>query len=133
MYRRRVPALPPGFPVRLFYMPAQRLSDERKPAMPVQPEARLSRAILDALRARGAYVWKNHGDVFTRAGLPDITGSYRGLFIGVESKMPGGTTTPKQRREHQKIRSAGGHVLVATSVDQVKQWLREIDKTVDQA
>lgn len=75
---------------------------------------------MDALRARGAYVWKNHGSVFMTAGLPDIVGVYCGDFIAVETKMPGkeNTVSEVQHRVHDHIRAAGGRVIVATSVRQ---------------
>jgi hypothetical protein len=95
-----------------------------------QPESKLSRQIMDALRRRGAFVWKNHGGATTMIGLPDIAGVYRGLMIAIETKMPGeeSEVTTAQRRVHTKIRDAGGHVLApCTSVRQAVQWLYTLD------
>jgi hypothetical protein len=93
-----------------------------------QPESRLSRAIMGAMRARGAFVWKNHGGPTMMAGLPDIAGCYRGLFVAVETKMPGGgNPSPAQQLRHDQIREAGGYVIVARSVADITAWLDRID------
>lgn len=89
-----------------------------------QGESKLSRDIMAALRAHGAFVWKNHGGPTMMSGLPDIVGSYRGMFIGVETKMPEGSQpTPIQRLRHAEIRTAGGHVTVARTVREAVEWL----------
>lgn len=48
-----------------------------------------------------------------------------GLFVGIETKMPGkeSTVTSIQEHRHNQIRAAGGVVIVATSVQQVVQEL----------
>jgi VRR-NUC domain len=96
-----------------------------------QAEAKLSRKIMDALRARGAFVWKNHGNSHMMAGLPDIAGCYRGHFIGVETKMPGGRVSPRQEFVHEQINAAEGKVIVAYSIPQALSLLTEIDSLID--
>jgi hypothetical protein len=88
-----------------------------------QPEARLSRSIMAALRQRGAFVFKVWGSEHMMAGLPDIIGCYRGQFIGVETKMPGNTTSRRQDFVIDKIRKAGGRVVVAYSVREALEVL----------
>ena len=90
-----------------------------------QGESRLSRAIMDALRARGAFVWKNHGGPTMMAGLPDIAGCYRGVFIAIESKMPEGKDpSAVQVLRAQQIMHAGGMVLSpCRSVAEALEWL----------
>lgn len=89
-----------------------------------QPESRLSREIMKLIRARGGFVWKNHGGSTMMAGLPDITGVYHGVMIGIETKMPEGSgPTPIQRHRHAQIIEAGGYVTVARSVRHVATWL----------
>lgn len=83
-----------------------------------QPEARLSRAIMAALKARGAFVFKVWGSEHMMAGLPDIIGCYRGQFIAIETKMPGNTTSRRQDFVISKILAAGGRVVVAQSVSE---------------
>lgn len=88
-----------------------------------QPESKLSRAIMAALRARGAFVWKNHGGPTMMAGLPDITGTYKGVFIAIETKMPEGAGPSEvQRLRHEQITQAGGYVTVARSVREAVEW-----------
>lgn len=92
-----------------------------------QPESRLSRAIMTALRGHGAFVWKNHGGSTMMNGLPDIAGCYRGVFFAIETKMPeGDEPTPIQRLRHAQIRKAGGAVLVARSVEHAVEWMSSL-------
>lgn len=58
-------------------------------------------------------------------GLPDIAGCYRGVFIGIESKMPDGKEpTPVQRLRARQIRDAGGMVLSpCKTVAEALEWL----------
>lgn len=88
-----------------------------------QPEARLSRLIMAALRARGAFVFKVWGSDHMMAGLPDIIGCYRGRFIAVETKMPGGRLSTRQVYVITKLREAGARVVVAHSVSEAMQVL----------
>jgi hypothetical protein len=106
-----------------------------------QPESKLSRAIIAAIRANGGYAVKFHGGPMTEAGTPDIlacipvrlgymddlTGfeeTTRGLFVGIETKMPtGGDPTPIQRRRHNQIDHAWGHVIVPRSVSEALEGL----------
>lgn len=91
-----------------------------------QPESKLSRQIMHAMRVRGAFVWKNHGGPTMMAGLPDITGCYLGMFVAVETKMPGGVVSNTQTLRHEQITASGGHVIVATSVTDVTAWMDRI-------
>lgn len=100
-----------------------------------QPESRLSRAIMAALRARGIFCFKVHGGPMTMAGLPDIIACVPacvcgrvscdrhknlprvGLFVGFETKTPtGGDPSLVQAHVHNKIRTGCGHVFVPRSV-----------------
>lgn len=93
-----------------------------------QPESKLSRDIMRALRTRGAFVWKNHGGPTMMSGLPDIAGVYRGYFLAIETKMPdGGDPSAIQRLRHNQIREAGGIVKVARSVTDALTVLARID------
>ena len=83
-----------------------------------QPEAKLSRKIMEALRLEGYFCFKVHGSEYMMAGLPDIIVCAEGLFIGLETKMPGkrDNTSPRQVRVHEQIREAGGSASVVCSV-----------------
>lgn len=101
--------------------------------MGTQPESRLSRQIMDALRAHGAMVWKNHGGPTMMAGLPDIVGVWHGAMLGIETKMPdGGEPTSVQRLRADQITHAGGFVLSpCRSVREAITWLESLP--VDQS
>lgn len=92
-----------------------------------QPESKLSRQIMSALRARGAFVFKVHGGPTMMAGLPDIVGVYQGRGIGVETKMPGNSPTPVQLRVHEQMRQAGAVVVVAHNVAEALTVLDAVD------
>lgn len=85
-----------------------------------QPEAKLSRKIMDRLRLEGYFCFKVHGSEFMMAGLPDIIVCADGRFIGLETKMPSKreNTSPRQRFVHTQIRQAGGTAVVVTSPDE---------------
>ena len=80
-----------------------------------------------ALRQNGAFCFKIWGNEKMMSGLPDIIGCYRGQFIAIETKMPGGTTSVIQNRVRAKLLRAGAHVLVAHSVAEA---LRVLDGEV---
>lgn len=99
-----------------------------------QGESKLSRRIMEELRARGVFCFKVHGGPTMMAGLPDIIACVpvlaavivrgvgvadadaRGLFIGFETKTPeGGDPTPIQQRVHTNVRAAHGQVYVVRS------------------
>jgi Holliday junction resolvase len=99
-----------------------------------QPESRLSGRIIKALNKRGACVWKVHGNEFTPAGTPDIVGAYRGYFIAVETKMPGGRLSAIQEYRIAQLRKAGGRVLApCLSVESAVAMLGEIDGEIARA
>lgn len=84
-----------------------------------QPEARLQRKIQNALKLKYGhriFVFKIHGGPMMMAGLPDLIGCIRGLFFGIEVKMPGGIVSERQHHVHARIRRAGGSVTVSSSV-----------------
>lgn len=106
--------------------------------MGTQPESKLSREIMAALRARGIWCFKVHGGPFTMAGVPDIIacvpvsfddveGQEVGRFVGFETKTPtGGDPSPVQARVHEKIRAACGQVFVPRSVQDAVKAIESI-------
>lgn len=85
-----------------------------------QPESRLSRKIMAALRLEGWFCFKVHGSEFMMAGLTDIVVCANGYFIGLETKMPEkrNNTSPRQDYVHAMIRESGGGAYVVTSVEE---------------
>jgi hypothetical protein len=113
--------------------------------MSQQPESKLSRAIIAAIRAHGGYAVKFHGGPMTEAGTPDIVACVpittyegtdnfsttvisrtRGLFVGIETKMPDKRTNVSiiQNHRHHQIRAAGGVAIVVTSVQEAMDALQ---------
>lgn len=98
--------------------------------MGTQPESRLSRKIMNALRDEyGKDIWcyKVHGGPLTPSGIPDIVGVVRGYFFAIETKMPRPDSQPStiQRHVMGRIRRAGGIVGVPRSVSDALQIIEE--------
>lgn len=102
-----------------------------------QPESRLSRQIKAAIRARGGYCVKIHGGPMMEAGTPDIlacipvqvsklNNETRGLFVGIETKMPEGVVSAVQQYRHAQIRQAGGVVIIPRSVEEAVAALESL-------
>ena len=73
------------------------------------------------------FFWKEHGSPYGTSGVPDIICCYRGRFIGMECKLPGGRLTEMQKRVISKINRAGGIARRVESVDDAKAIIRQID------
>ena len=91
-------------------------------------ERDITRAIMDYLRLRGAWVLKVHGHLGQLPGVPDLIFCLHGRFGAIEVKVPQPLNTPKQtagflapaqRRQLEAIARAGGTALVATDVADV--------------
>lgn len=89
--------------------------------------------IAKAIKRRGGWSVKFHGTAATRKGVPDRLCCYRGYFIAIEVKQPGGKPTPLQAHELEQIAEAGGIAIVATDVDVVDQAFDHIDRIVADA
>lgn len=90
-----------------------------------QPESRLSAKIQKALRGKGYFCFKVHGNEMMMAGLPDIIVCADGVFIGLETKMPDkrNNVSVRQAYVHEKIRNANGGCYVVCSE---KEALRKV-------
>lgn len=97
-----------------------------------QGESKLSRKIMDALRAKGYFCFKVHGSEYMMAGLPDIIVCAQGLFIGLETKLPSerGDVSPRQIYVHSLIIHAGG---VAKVVCSPKEAIDHVEKAMANA
>jgi len=79
-------------------------------------ETRLVKQTLKVLRGQGGWWIKTHGGPFQESGLPDIIGSYCGLFISFEVKQPGKEASEIQKHVIKEIREKGdGIAVVITS------------------
>lgn len=73
------------------------------------------------------FFWKEHGGAYSTAGIPDIICCYKGRFLGLEAKLPGGKLTELQKRALDKINRAGGIARRVESVDDVRAVIRLVD------
>ena len=76
----------------------------------------------------GIFFWKEHGGPYGTSGIPDIICCYRGRFLGLEAKLPGGKLTELQRRALYRINAAGGIARRVESVDDVKAVIAQADR-----
>ena len=74
------------------------------------------------------FFWKEHGGPYGASGVPDIICCYRGRFLGLEAKLPGGRLTALQKRALEKINRAGGIARRVESVDDVKAVIAQADR-----
>lgn len=97
-----------------------------------QGESRLSRKIMEAIRAKGYFCFKVHGSEHMMAGLPDIIVCAEGRFIGLETKLPDtrGNVSPRQAYVHSLIQHAQGIAVVVCSPQEA---LDEIEKALQLA
>lgn len=92
-----------------------------------QEETKLQKQIQSYLESIGAYKFKVHGEIFMRAGIPDIVACYKGRFIGIEAKDGDNKASELQLAHGRKIKKAGGIFGVCYSVEDVKKLLQEND------
>jgi hypothetical protein len=90
-------------------------------------EKAISEGIQRLVKRRGGWSVKFHGSAATRRGVPDRLICYRGRFLAVEEKKPGGKSTLLQQHELDQIAAAGGLSMIATAPDQVEAVLDGID------
>jgi len=106
-------------------------------------EKGIEKGIISLLEMMGAWVFKVHGHLGQRAGVPDILACLNGRFIGIEVKAPereivvvrrgkagrrklrGGKLSEKQAVELEAIRRAGGVAIVAWGVEDAIRKLEE--------
>ena len=73
------------------------------------------------------FFWKEHGGPYGTSGIPDIICCYKGRFLGLEAKLPGGKLTALQRRALDKINAAGAIGRRVETVDDVKAVIAQAD------
>ena len=73
------------------------------------------------------FFWKEHGGPYGTSGVPDIICCYKGRFLGLEVKLPGGKLTELQKRAIEKINRAGGIACRVESVEDVRAVIARAD------
>ncbi|MGM8215151.1 VRR-NUC domain-containing protein [Bacillaceae bacterium W0354] len=72
----------------------------------------------------GAWYIKTHGNMFSKAGTPDIIACINGTFVGIEVKKPGGQPSALQLAQIKRIEQSGGISFVADSLKHCQMELR---------
>lgn len=75
----------------------------------------------------GAWYIKTHGNMFSKAGTPDIIACINGRFVGIEVKKPGGKVSALQLAQIKRIERAGGIAFVTDSLKHTQMELRRHD------
>ena len=90
------------------------------------PEKKVKTRLKKQLDELGIYHFSPFQAGMGRAGIPDVIGCYRGLFVAFECKAGKGKTTALQERELNAIRTAKGLAFVINeeNVDQLKELLK---------
>lgn len=94
--------------------------------MATTPEGKVKARLKKHLDAMGIYHFSPFQAGMGRAGIPDVIGCYRGLFVAFECKAGKGKTTALQEREINAIRTAKGLAFVINeeNVDNVQELLQ---------
>ena len=88
-------------------------------------EADVTAQIRQVLKICKVWHWKNwSGPMTYPKGISDILGIYKGRFLAIEIKKPGGKPTPDQLKFLRYVREEGGIAFVAYSVDDVVRQLQ---------
>lgn len=89
-------------------------------------EQEIQAKIIKLIKSKGGYV--ENIIAGSRSGIPDLVGCIKGRFFYIEVKTP---TTKSKVSDLQKIKmleaeKSGGKTLVAWSVEQVEDFIKEI-------
>jgi Holliday junction resolvase len=92
------------------------------------PEAKVKARLKKQLNELGIYHFSPFQAGMGRAGIPDVIGCYRGVFVAFECKAGSNKPTALQEREMQAIREAGGyaHVINEDNVNDLQEILKWI-------
>ena len=97
-------------------------------------ESEIQKAILELLRYRGVFCWRQNVGSFKvdnrfvsmgYKGISDIIGVLNGRFLAIEVKRPDGVLSEAQVEFLRKVRRAGGIAMVAQSLEDVVRLLED--------
>ena len=89
-------------------------------------EKEIENEIKAYISSKGGLCYKIHGgDLYQETGIPDLLCCWSGLFFGIEVKDPQGKPSAIQLAQGARIKKAGGHFIIATSLQDVKNYLLE--------
>ena len=83
-------------------------------------------SIKSYIKNNGGLCYKIHGgDLYQEAGIPDLLCCINGLFFGIEVKDPSGKPSAIQLVQGARIKKAGGHFIIAKSVQDVTDYIEK--------
>ena len=89
-------------------------------------EKKYENEIKEYITNLGGLCYKIHGgDLYQETGIPDLLCCIKGLFFGIEVKDPGGKPSAIQLAQGARIKKAGGHFIIAKSVQDVEDYIRK--------
>lgn len=95
------------------------------------PEAKVKKAVVEQLKALGAYYFYPVTGGYGHSGVPDIVGCYRGYFFAIECKAGKNKPTALQMKNLDAIVKAGGAAWVVNeeSAGSVSLFLMQLSKS----
>lgn len=89
-------------------------------------EQQIQKKIINYLESEGCYVVNG---IYSKAGIPDLIGCYKGMFFGIEVKTPEKQTNVSKLQEYnlKRIKTCGGESIVVWTVEQVKDFIKRIN------
>ena len=90
-----------------------------------QNETKVQKQIQSYLKSIGAYEFQVHGELYMKAGIPDIICCLNGRFIGIEVKDGNNVPSELQLAHGRQIVKAGGIFGVCYNVEDVKKLLED--------
>lgn len=89
-------------------------------------EKRIENEIKSYIKSCGGLCYKIHGgDLYQETGIPDLLVCWGGLFFGIEVKDPKGKPSAIQLAQGARIKKAGGHFIIAKSLQDVKDYVKK--------
>lgn len=91
------------------------------------PENAVKAKCVEIFKKYKAYYFFPAQNGYGRAGIPDIIGCFKGMFLGVECKAGFNKPTALQEREMAEINKAGGSTMVVRedTIELLEQWFLE--------
>lgn len=110
----------------------------KPPKPPAASEHDIMTMIANYLTMTGFFTWRNNSGMIAvgegksrrmirlgTAGLPDLFAIKNGHLLGIEVKRPKKKPTELQNIMHQVLRDHGCYVIVATSIEDVQQGIKD--------
>ena len=72
------------------------------------------------------FFWKEHGEMYGTAGIPDLIICLNGRFVAFEVKTETGVVSKLQEQTINKITAAHGIARVVRSVDEVEEIIKTL-------